>query len=436
MKGKLLLIAAIFAFYFLASFASAQMIKTGVGVRVSIGGGSSGQKCGNTKNSCGTWPNCYNLTDVSYCVNGKIIESYCSYNNIRNTTLTTKTCSEFIVNLTDDDENENSADYHFYSAGTTNLLGSGSISGIERIISTPAISKADLELEHDGLNMIIIIKNLDVGKLTQVSKLIIHKKDIDPDLYGINPIRFYHVELPAQFSFSSLLLKLKYDEDEVENASMLVVYKCSSFNTDTDSCNVNWTKMSNVKIDTTNKVVSLNLTSFSVYMLAEKEQNTTTTTTTTIQSNTTTTSSTTTTAPTTTTAVIWDSGGGGGGSDGTGDESTTTVVTTNEDEAIPLATEEQLDDASTTANTTQAQGTQATTGFAAMVEQNKLLIVSPFIALGAAYVLYYSFQKSGQPFYPKYSGRSKIFKKLNVKGLKKSARKKSNRQYSGTVLKL
>jgi len=430
MKTKLLLAATILAFYFLTSFSFAQ-ITSGIGMHVIAGGQSSTQKCGNSINSCGKWPNCQSLANLTYCVNGKIYESYCLSTNLIRNRSTYATCTEFTLNLTDDDENENSADFYMYSVGTSNVLGSGTISGPDRIIFTPAISKTDFELRHDDSRMIFIMKNLDVTKLSGSIKVIIDKKDIDPDINGVNPLRSYHVELPSQFSYSSIILKLKYDSDEVDDENKLVVYRCGSFNPQTNLCNVNWTRMSNVTIDKTNNIVSLTLSSFSVYMLGEQGQNTTTTTTTTVQSNTTTTTSTT---STTTIPIIY-SGGGGSGSDG----SDVATTSTNEETTIPSITEElseQSDDAvnTTSENITQTQGTNPATSFASMIEQNKLLIASPFIALAAGYALYYSFQKSGQPF-SKHSGRSKVYKKL-AKPLKAKGMKKSNKEYSGTVLKL
>ena len=430
MKTKLLLTATILAFYFLTSFSFA-LVSSGIGMHVIIGIESSTQRCGNSMNSCGAWPNCKTLTNLTYCVNGKIYESYCSANVIRNRT-TSSTCTEFILNLTDDDENENSADFYMYSVGTSNVLGSGTISGPDRIIFTPAISKTDFELRHDDSRMMFVIKNLDVTKLSGNVKVIIDKKDIDPDITGVNTLRSYHVELPSQFSYSSIVLKLKYDSDEVDDENKIVVYRCGSFNPQTNLCNVNWTVMPNVTIDKTNNIVSLTLSNFSVYMLGEQGQNTTTTTTTTVQSNTTTTASTTSTS-TTTIPIIY-SGGGGSGSD---DDGTTT--STNEETTIPSITEEQPEQSDGTVNTspeniTQTQGTNSATSFASMVEQNKLLIASPFIALAAGYALYYSFQKSGQSL-SKHSGRSKVYKKL-AKPLKAKRMKKSNKEYGGTVLKL
>ena len=427
MKTKVLLTTTILAFYFLASFSFAQ-ITSGIGVHVIIGMNSSTQKCGNSMNSCGKWPNCYNLANISYCVNGKIYESYCSANAVRNRT-TSSTCTEFILNMTDDDENENSADFYIYSTGTSNVLGSGSISGPDRIIFTPSISKADFELRHDDSNMMIVLKNLDITKLSGSVRIIIDKKNIDPDISNVNPVSAYHVELPSQFSFSSITLKLKYESGEVNNENNLVVYRCGSFNTQTNLCNANWTVMPNVTIDKNNNIVSLTLSSFSVYMLGEKDYSNSTTSTTTTTNTTTTTSAT--TSSTTTTAVEYGGGGGGGNGDGNGETTTVAEETT----INPSTVEEQVagEENTTTANVTGTQETNSVTGFASMVEQNKLLIASPFIALAAGYVLYYSFQKSGQPF-SKYSGRAKVYKKLvkpKTKGMKKR-----NTEYDGMVLKL
>jgi len=432
MKEKLLLLSsAILAFYFLASFASAE-ITSGIGVHVIVGVPNSAQKCSGNINSCGAWPNCLNLANISYCVNGKIYESYCLSNSPRNRS-TSNTCTEFGLNLTDDDGNENSADFYIYSAGTANVLGSGSISGLDRMIFTPSVSKTDFELRYDDSRMMFLLKNLDITKLNGNLKIIIHKKDIDPDISGINVLRSYHVELPSQFSYSSLILKLKYDSSEVDNENALVVYRCGSFSSNTNSCNVNWIIMPNITIDKNNNIVSLTLSSFSVYMLAEQGGNTTTTTT--VPSNTTTTStattSTTTTSSTTTTIISSGSDGGSSGSSGT----TTTV---QESTTVLSTIEEQSDtiDANTTStDVTQLQSTNPTTGFASLIEQNKLIIASPFIALVAAGVLYYSFQKNGQS-YSKFHGGSKIYKKLRAKSLNKKNMRKRGAQHTGTVLRL
>jgi len=420
MKTRLVLMAAtIFAFYFLTSFVSAQWWRSGVGMHVG-GTGSSTQKCGNIDASCGDWPNCVDLTNVTYCVSNKVVTAYCSLNKVRNRT-TSNPCTEFGLNFTDDDSNESDVGFSLYSTGTTNVLTSGSIFGSGIIRHSSVLSKADFEFRYDDGRLGVLIKGLNITKLAASPRVIVDMKDVDPDLDSILPIRAYHVELPAQFSFSSILLKMKYDADEIDNATMLVVYRCGSFNANTNSCSGSWTKMPGVSIDTANRIVSVTLTNFSVYMLGEQEQNTTTTTTTTTISSNTTTTTTTSTVPTTTT--VYSSGGAGATTTST-EEETTTVPTTVE--------EESEEDTNPAVNATQQP--QSFIGFTSLVEQNKLLIASPFVAIAGAYALYYSFQKSGQ-LYPKHHGKSKVYKKLEPRKLKaKNSKKRFD--HGDTILKL
>ena len=411
-----LIVVAVFAFCLFTSATSAQWWHSGVGMRIG-GGGNATQKCGNTEASCGPWPNCVDIRNITYCVNNKVVNTYCSFNVIRNRTTSTA-CTEFGLNVVDDDESEADVNYRLYSVGTTSKLAEGSLFGYGRIRMNGVVLRGDFEFEYDDARLKFLIKNLDMSKVEN-KKIIMDMKDFDPHINNTILVRAYHVELPTDFSFSSIILKLTYEDDEVDNPNMLAVYRCGSFNNTANKCSGSWTRMTGVSIDTANNIVSLTLSNFSVYMLAEQDVSTTTTTT--IPSNTTSTTTTTTTSttvPTTTTT----SSGGNGGSDYY--EDTTTVEET--ETTIPTTIEEQLESAATTENVTQQ--TQSATGFSSLIDQNKLVVISPFIAVGAAVILYYSFQNSQ---FPKYSGKSKVFKKLQAPKSKKNRSSKH-----GTVLRL
>lgn len=91
-------------------------------------------------------------------------------------------------------------------------------------------------------------------------------------------IKRIEVELPSNFTYSTVTLKIKYSDINFINESNITVYKCSSFNPSTNTCNENWTKITPTEIDKTNKIILLEINSFSVYVLGEPMQTTTTTT--------------------------------------------------------------------------------------------------------------------------------------------------------------
>jgi len=255
----------------------------GTGIVFNPGGSgtNSTQKCANSINSCGTYPNCLDLSQLSYCVNGHVIESYCYNNAPKNRTKMTACTPNVKIDFefkNENDENRELTVSLFSPGSTTNALLTSTASG-NTSINSP-IPVVDFKFDFDNSYLSVISKGVDLQKMQgKINKIKIEK--VDANVPGVKDYKAYFVELPANFTFTSLTLYIKYSDVSVTNESALVLYRCSDYNFATETCNSTWELKSNVTRDTTNKIISLQLTGFSVYSLAEQGNSSTTTTTTT-----------------------------------------------------------------------------------------------------------------------------------------------------------
>jgi hypothetical protein len=277
MKQKISLILILLISILVISFVSADSgaFTGGVGVIVRGSSANSTTNCGNNATSCGPQGYCMDLTGLTYCIDGYVYEMRC-YANEPKKYRTTTTCRNIEVrfNVTDDDDSPNSVILKILTHSGT-VLNSSSINGLGSLSLTD--QNVDLDFEFDNSKFIFLAKDVDVNKIgSKINKLIVDKPN--PNVPNFNVYKAYRVELPSDFNFSTILLKIKYSDVTVINESNITVYKCSSFNSLTNSCNGNWTKITPITIDVNNKIVSLEITSFSVYALGEQSATTTTTT--------------------------------------------------------------------------------------------------------------------------------------------------------------
>ncbi|MEM7825164.1 MAG: hypothetical protein QXO27_04295 [Candidatus Aenigmatarchaeota archaeon] len=279
MTKKIVKILIILAALLILPYAvkATDIIKGGVGIHI----GSSVPKCGNSLSSCGTYPNCINLTGISYCVNGRVVEPYCYANEVKNRTYN-KACQpsnpseiKFELNVTNGAGSKRQLMITLYSPETGNPINTSLIDGYGSLSSTNSI--VDFKFEFDASNLSVIIKNLNITRFSSGISNIIVDKPSSVAISGIDIYKAYRVELPTDFTYSTIFLSVSYSGINVRNENGLKFYKCSSFNTVTNTCNGNWSEISSVNRNTANKIVSIEINTFSVYALGEPAQQNTNT---------------------------------------------------------------------------------------------------------------------------------------------------------------
>jgi len=246
------------------------LIRTGVKVIANPGSSLSGDstRCEGTTTSCGLDGNCLDLTGLIYCVDGRIVETICRYNRPRNRTTSTP-CKNINFDLNVKDENGLNVPINLtlYKPGTNDTVkkfeinGSGSINTFEE--------KIDFNIDYDNSNLMIKVKNLDIESLNSTSPSIIIDSKVEPNIPGVNVYIAYKVELPSEFTYSSITLSVKYSDITVEDENNLTFYRCGSFNSTTNECNEEWSTIDTSVLDTTNKIASITISNFSVYALGE-----------------------------------------------------------------------------------------------------------------------------------------------------------------------
>jgi len=299
---------------------SSNVQQYGVGIVVGIHSTTTtnpGPSCGNNVTSCGSYPSCSDLTQKSplveinstgvyYCEKGKVALAKCDNNQAKKqiymynlcptgstttttlpgqttTTLPGQTTTttmpnqegdfELEIEATDSDGNDKQIDLILYNPGTTNLINASSITGHGFLRSH--LKKADARIDFDNSKFYFIMKNLDVEDASAVG-LTIEKTTAsvpDADVYSE-----YHVELADELPLTKIVLYFKYSGLSVNNEDDLAIYRCADYNPVDNTCDGDWTKLSSVSIDKQNKIVSVEISGFSVYALAEAQETTTTTT--------------------------------------------------------------------------------------------------------------------------------------------------------------
>lgn len=255
----------------------------GVGIIVNPGGtgGSSGVRCGNNITSCGAYPNCLDLSVISYCVNGKTVEPYCLNNQPQNRTKLGSTCSpttDFKLEIKDHSGNDGDLLFSAFTPGSTNNpILTQSFHGNTTIVS--ALPIVDAQLDYDNSYLSILTKGTNLTKIKSAgsAKIIIEK--VNANVPGATVYKTYIVELPNSYNFTSIILKIRYSDVTVTNESQLVFYRCANYNFATNNCDSGWELKANVTRNAPGKYVSLELSGFSAYALAEQGTGSTTTTT-------------------------------------------------------------------------------------------------------------------------------------------------------------
>lgn len=305
-SGSLLALSISFAFLFVTSLAIFAIFSTttradtcpvvdglrcsgGVGWIANPGGSgnpvNTSTACGGNIRSCGTYPTCYDLSQVLYCVNGHLVQPYCSSNRPQNQT-TTNPCqptTNFVLKASGHDRSDKQLSLLFYSPGTrNNPVFTATFTGNSTIASP--LPFVDSEIDFDNSYVKIFMKSLNVTALSAAgtNEIDIERvgSGVTIPISGVNVDKSYLVQLPSSFSYTSLIFNVSYSDVSVSNASNLVLYRCENYNFATGNCDSGWQQQQGVTIDSANKVLSVPLTSFSVYSLAEQAPGTATTTTT------------------------------------------------------------------------------------------------------------------------------------------------------------
>jgi len=390
------------------------LIKSGVPIRVSPGAGQqSGSAlvgpgtCGNNLTSCGFYPNCFDISKLSYCTNGRVYTTYCSSNVIKNQSKT-QTCNTtgliggftFQLNVTNGKGAIKEINMKLFRPGTSSLFSSGTISG-DGLVAVPS-NESDMQFDFDNKNLNVVIYGLNVSQLSGVNEIVIDKPPVA--INGVFVYRAYHVKLPPSFLYSNITISILYGDTSATNDANLKFYRCSDFNVETNSCNTNWEVLTPTTLDAGHKIATLSISGFSVYVLGETAPQTTTTTTT---SSTTTTTSTytpttsTTSSTTTTTSTQYSSSNTGSSSSGSSSVTTskTTTVTTT---VFVTPTTQTTSTTTNTTNITAPSNVSSNdqinlTGFS-FLGANPYLIVIP-IATAAGYFAwkYYLIERFMQP---------------------------------------
>jgi len=177
-----------------------------IGPEVHAGVGGK-RYCGNNITSCGEPGKCIDLTGMVYCVRGRVVETRCLSNNIRNETLTTP-CDggSFEVNFVDVDGSDASVGITVYEKDSSDIIGKSSVTGRGYMNSLEL--SADMNVEFLNSEFVFLIKGADftnfVGK---TSNFVIGK--VNAVVPGTTVFKAFYVELPSNFTFSAVVLKIK-----------------------------------------------------------------------------------------------------------------------------------------------------------------------------------------------------------------------------------
>jgi len=315
LKIILLLTALIFA-SISVPFVSADnpgIIKTGVGIVVhgqnsTPSTSSSATACGSNITSCGTYPDCTDLTTLSTCSNGHVVRNYC-FNNQPSVSVTSASCNTgdnsssnnnvgittsqpypLKFNVTDDDDRSQLVSMKLLKAGTATSIAQSNVNGAGTVTANQGTVDLDINFNEE---LGVKVKNFNAANYGSNYKKFIFDTKAPSISDNIDVLKAFKVELPSGLSYSSILLQINFSDTNYDNINKLFIYKCpsSSYDVSTDTCNTDWTVYTPT-IDSTNEIASLEITSFSVFALAENPSASESTAT---SSTTTTTSSTTTT---------------------------------------------------------------------------------------------------------------------------------------------
>jgi hypothetical protein len=241
----------------------------GVGVVVHGSGDNGTSSCGNIDASCGVYPNCTDLTNVKYCVNGKVVESYCYVNSARNRTRTTACTGTvnipLLFNVTDSQGRDENSEIEFFDSNNGTSVGTLSGSGEENFNASK--ESLDVNFNYDSGNFLFKIRKLNLTALAS-SPIHLSFDAVNPEIPNYTLVRAYKVDLPENFHFESIKLFVKFLPDEVVNASMLSLLKCDDYNISEEQCTGSWYTVAST-LDQTGGKMTADITGFSAYALAE-----------------------------------------------------------------------------------------------------------------------------------------------------------------------
>jgi len=401
-------------------------------VSIGINGRSTpipGQQCGSSDTSCGTYPDCKNLKDITQfpvCVNGKHTNYWCSLNVIKSNNYCDSACCGAIggtcqngicaVNqppqksLTLNITNGGSpkfASISLFTPGTNNLITNANITGMGTVGYSN--STADFKVDYDSSKLSFLLKNFYLDNITTTSNIVLDS--ISPSIPNVTLRRAYKISVPSSFTTSStgIVLTMKYSDLQV-NENVLYLYRCGNFNFVTNICNDTWAKIS-ITRDVMNDLVTAEVPGFSAYALGEGADvvtTTTSTTTTTIVSS----SSGDSGSPSGSPGGSGGGGGGGGGGFGTTSTSITTTTVPTTTTAAPVTTTTQ-----TVQGSQQNQGPSIFTGFTSLTSNNPIWFGLP-AAAAAGIFLSWKFYFKTRLSAPSYGRRGPSFKTKKRKNSK------------------
>ena len=307
------------------------------------------------------------------------------------------------------------------------FLNTSQFTGLGYLFSPSSI--IDFELSYDNRNLDMMVNNFNITNMDGLSPQITIQK-VNTQIPGFNIYRAYKVELPTNFNYNDILLKIKLADVSGVNYGNITVYRCVNYDMVNNNCPSGWENVNpTISTDLANQLISFDINHFSVYVIGNYGNASSTTTTTTVPSGSTTTTvpiTTTTTIQATTTTVKSSSGGGPSGGDGNLgggfnlpplDISTTTTTT---ETGITASSN------STTSTTNKNQS--ALTGMFTNISNTNYLIAGIVIIASAGILGFYIYQK--------YSTSSMWHSKSFFNPRKQSKSSRSRKRWGETSLSL
>jgi hypothetical protein len=262
-------------------------------IYVYIKGRGSVVSCSGRDDDCGMPGMCEDVGKYDGCYDGYFRDYFCGGNTKQFNPRCTSYCCGLVggtckgspsicsvprfsinlpVNITNETGKPKSATVTLHQPGTSVVVNTTTINGYG-IIASPNVT-VDVSIEYDSSVLNIVFRNFNISKLTGSLKMTLD--DVSTTIPNATLLKAYSISTSLS-SFDGVL-KFMYSGLPFVNEQGLAIYKCSSFNKTSNTCNGNWVKMSITRYPT-DDVVSTEITSFSVYALGESQITTTTTTT-------------------------------------------------------------------------------------------------------------------------------------------------------------
>ena len=344
-------------------------------------------------------------------------------NNQTNTSMPQNTTISNPANISFSFNTNKQINVTFYDHVGHKFLNNSIIIGHGDLFSPSSL--IDLEITHDSNNLYILVNSLNLTNLDGTTTQITVQVQ-NPQIPNVTVYKAYQVELPSQFSYNNIFLRINLGNVSNVNYSNISVYRCGNYVS--NNCLDGWVSQP-ISVDLTNKFVSLNINHFSVYAVGSGSGNSNVQTTTT--STTTTTSASTSTSTyippaSNSNSVSTSSGGNSGGGTGGGgggafiQQTTTTTQTPTTTTTVLIIKRNDT----TSSSTSQTSQTLPISGFLGLTNQISLLLVAAVVIVASVAAISWMKNKYTLPRLDFWKKSYKTFPSFNK--TKKSKGKKSH----------